>query len=333
MSSLLDFLKKTSSGAVWIYENEDRVYLSRFTDEQRKAYLYSEDFHMKSYATSGICLSFATECEKISVDTFIEPGSSRDFFCFDTYIDGVLCDCSGGSFDMRTGCDFTLEVSFGKGKKEVKIYFPQLACASVRDVRFDGVSVSDLSEEMYESIERPGKKVIFFGDSITQGYDSVHPSFDYVALVSKRLGYNFVNKGIGGDKHNAAVLFDDGICPDRIFVAYGTNDWFRLPSREIFADKIRAFYKRMREIYPQVPIFAISPVWRRDNDIERPTGDFFGIYRMICDICSEFENITVLDGTNFVGRTEDLFSDKRLHPNDNGFFIYAESLCRALEKY
>ena len=332
MSSLLGFLKKFSSGAPWLYEENGRVYLSRFTPEQRQAYLFSSDFYMKCFATSGVTLSFVTECEKILMDVYIQPGSSRDYFCFDTYVNGVLFDCSGGKLENREGMDFNFEVDLGKGRKEVTIYFPQLACASVKDIKFDGISVMDSTDKVCECPKKKLGKVIFFGDSITQGYDSLHPSLDYAAIVSSRLGFDFVNKGIGGDKYNAQVLVDDGGAVDRIFVAYGTNDWSCLPSREVFEKNIREYCEKLRSIYPNVPVFVISPVWRRDNDAVKPTGDFFGIYKMLCGICSEFENIKVLDGTNFVGRSEDLFSDKRLHPNDTGFFIYADSLCKALEK-
>ncbi|MBE6571299.1 MAG: hypothetical protein E7656_03495 [Ruminococcaceae bacterium] len=330
MKNMIEFLKKTSTGAVEIYEEKGRVYLARFSHEQREAYLYKPDFYTKTFATSGIIIAFETKAKSICAKTAIEQGSSRSFFYFDTYVNGVLCDHSGGQFEKGTETDFNLNIELADGKKLVEIYFPQLACASVKDFLFDGISVSDLCGEKWRPVEKNGKRVLFFGDSITQGYDAEHPSYDYAAITARRNGYEFVNKGIGGDVHNSRVLFKDSFDPELIFVAYGTNDWNGMPTRESFVSNIKGFYEKLTSIYPTTPIVAISPVWRKDNDIERPTGDFFGIHDTICDICADFENVTVVDGMNFVGRCEELFSDKKLHPNDLGFFTYAESLCRKL---
>ena len=44
------------------------------------------------------------------------------------------------------------------------------------------------------------------------------------------------------------------------------------------------------------------------------------------DLCGEYQNITVIDGWNFVPHFCDFYEDGFLHPNDMGFIFYAEAL-------
>jgi hypothetical protein len=47
----------------------------------------------------------------------------------------------------------------------------------------------------------------------------------------------------------------------------------------------------------------------------------------------DIEGVAVISGRHFVPEDTSLFGDFRLHPNDAGFEIQAESLWAELEKY
>jgi len=73
----------------------------------------------------------------------------------------------------------------------------------------------------------------FLGDSITQGYTTVFPSLTYSNVYARERNANCVNQGIG------AALFDKEnldpelpFSPDKVFVAYGTNDWTHSDERD-----------------------------------------------------------------------------------------------------
>ena len=70
------------------------------------------------------------------------------------------------------------------------------------------------------------KILVAYGDSITQGYDALHPSNAYIRRMADYLNAELINKSLGGVKFlpNLAAVPND-IDADYIFVAYGTNDW------------------------------------------------------------------------------------------------------------
>lgn len=336
---LISFLKDVCSGAVEITSCGDLAVLSRFSCDQRKAYEYSADFHMKTAATSGIIMRFKTTASDVVIKGKINKGSSRRFYYFDTYVNGVLYHHGGSdfveddfSYEYRADIN-SLDYCDNKdhSSKTVEIYFPQMACATVEDVIIGGVSVTDNGCN-WSPVACDTLKAVFYGDSITQGYDALHPSYTYPAIVSRRFGLDFVNKGIGGDKHNPDVLYADGFVPDAVFTAYGTNDWNGRPSSEEFCKNIDGYFERLSAIYPSTPIFAITPVWRRDGDRTTASGTYSDATQKLCDIASKYKLVTLLEGVDMVARPEDHFSDKRLHPNDLGFFVYADRLCDALLK-
>ena len=75
---------------------------------------------------------------------------------------------------------------------------------------------------------------------------------------------DLTNKGIGGD-----MVFPELVCereanmPDLITVAYGTNDW-GCRTQDEFLKKYTLFMQKLTEMYPKIPIYAITPVWRAD---------------------------------------------------------------------
>ena len=48
-------------------------------------------------------------------------------------------------------------------------------------------------------------------------------------------------------------------------------------------------------------------------------------------VALQYDNVIVIDGYDLVPHDTELFSDKRLHPNDDGFKYYAENLIKAIK--
>ena len=70
------------------------------------------------------------------------------------------------------------------------------------------------------------RKMLFIGDSITQGWDSTWDSLSYANHVTRFFNAYSVIQGIGGAKYHDTT-FDEAIDfePDVVIIAYGTNDW------------------------------------------------------------------------------------------------------------
>ena len=182
--------------------------------------------------------------------------------------------------------DFSKNFELGDGEKTVCVHLPW----SVKTV-MEEISVDDNS--FIEGI-KPKKKLIAYGDSITQGFEALRPSNRYIARLVERLGAEEFNKGIGGEKFFPELAeLKDSFMPDYITVAYGTNDWNCI-DRETFKSKCKAFYTNLSKNYPDSKIFAITPIWRKDYNADKIFGAFETVDKYIRELVEPFKNITVI---------------------------------------
>ena len=85
-----------------------------------------------------------------------------------------------------------------------------------------------------------------------------HPALAYATVMARTLDMSLLNLGVGGH------VFDvEGLCapphpaPDLITVAYGINDW----NRSCDIASARPWLGRLREWYPEAPVFVFEPIW------------------------------------------------------------------------
>lgn len=327
----LDFeqIRSISLGAVRVVETEGGVCLYRFTQEQEEIYRRtSADFYKKSFSTAGIKLYFETDSRSLYLKVNVKKGSSRNYFSFDVTVDGkpvgyldnfseVTLPQAYTTIQLPIG-EFSQSFALGEGSKKVCIYLPWSMAVEIQELSLD--------DNAFIKPVKYDKKLLAFGDSITQGYDALRPSRRYVARLAKTLGVEEINKGIGGEIFFPALAeAADDFEPDYITVAYGTNDWSKAREDD-FEERCHAFYAALSRNYPNAKIYAITPIWRKDCEEERAFGAFGRVAEDIERIVSDFPNITCIPGFDFVPRDENLFADLRLHPNDNGFDYYFRNL-------
>ena len=327
-------VRAITTGAVRVEEIDNTVHFFRFTKGQEELYKdRSNDFYMKTFASSGICLRFHTDSQTLFFSVHTDRGSSRSYFAFDVFVNGQkIGDLSNFSESAMIGnytkskCllgDFSKCFSLGTGEKEICIYFPWSVRVTLKElVLDDGSCITPV---------KPGRKMLCFGDSITHGYDAVYPSNKYVSKLADMLDAEEYNKAIGGE-----IFFPDlakareDFEPEYITVAYGTNDWSKCTAEEL-AHNCKAFFSNVSHNYPNAKIFVITPIWRKDMNEFRPFGEFRGVEEMIQKQAAVFGNISVIHGLEFVPPKETLFADLRLHPNDKGNAIYFENLSKHIK--
>lgn len=322
-------IKDITVGAVRVEKENGLVNFYRFTKEQEELYKARwQDFYMKTFATAGIRLLFKTNSKKIALTILTEQGSSRSYFSLDVLGDGIPVGYIDNFSDrvlpqaytkeQFTFGEFSKEFELGDGIKTVCVYMPWSTKTLIKEITVDDNS-------FIEAI-KPKKKLLAFGDSITQGYDALRPSNRYLSRLSDKLGVEEINKGIGGEVFFSELAkLKEPFVPDYITVAYGTNDWNR-KDFATFKDNCKGFYENLRNNYPDSKIFAITPVWRKDSCEERPFGEFKKAEEYIKEAVKDLENVTVVSGFDFVPKDEKFFADLRLHPNDKGFEHYFDKL-------
>lgn len=325
-----------ASGAERVTPEPDGIHFYRFTQGQEALYMEHKKQHrLKLFSASGIRLAFRTDSRKLLLKVLTEKASSRNYFSFDIYIDGKMADTLDNYSGQNIPPAYTeLEASYGafskefylgEGIKNITVYFPWSAKVILQGMELDDGAVVQPSV--------PPKKLLALGDSITQGYDALRPSNKYITRIADWLGAEEYNKAIGGDCFWPKLAdTDESFSPDYIIAAYGTNDWRRL-SEAVFTENCRGFYKNLSNRYPGVQIFAITPLWRADQDYEEPYCAHNQMEGNIRRLVRDIPNVIPISGYPLVPHRQEMFADLRLHPNDMGFDDYFKNLKEAIAPY
>ena len=240
---------------------------------------------------------FIWKCSEDTVELYVDGLAHQIFYVKDINEEGRLT--------------FTLP----EGVHDVVIYLAADATLLIKDFSIDS------------SYEIPVKttKVLWLGDSITQGYGPLRSSETYVSIANRTLNWDIINQGIGGyiyDKNSLMMM--PGFDPDKIVVALGTNQYGDGPAA------VEEYYKTLIDIYgTEKPILCISPIWRGDHLDELPV--FYGFCENVKEIAGRYPNIKVIDGLDLVPHLEEYFLDN-LHPNCLGTETYAANLVKLMKK-
>ena len=192
--------------------------------------------------------------------------------------------------------------------------------------------VKDLPEEgklMWQGTWKPvpkNEKVLWLGDSITQGYGPLRSAMTYVSVANRQLNYDLINQGIGGYVYDQNSLMKmDGYTPDKIIVALGTNQF----GCESMKD-VEAYYETLTGIYGnRIPILCITPLWRGDVPDGLPVLTRF--CRNVAEIAGRYSNVKVIDGFRLVPHLPEYFLDN-LHPNALGAEEYGRNLTEEIRR-
>lgn len=289
----------------------------RFTQRQMEVYALDEKFSVRSGAASGIVFACETDADAFLLEYRVFRCSSKDFFSFDLLVDGRL----SGHYEktLEESPEGILTFSLPAGEKRVEVLFPSLAGVEIRSMKLEGAS--------FRRPVRYAGKTLHLGDSITQGYTARFPSMDYVHLLAARLGGEIINQGVGGDTFRPETLDEDfPVQPDRIVIAYGTNDWSKKPREKLFGDA-QAYLDKVCRIFPGIPAYMLTPIWRADCGKDVPSGVPFAEWReTLAETASAHPQMCVIPGETLFPEIPELFEDGRLHPEERGFREYGSRL-------
>ena len=321
MELTLKDIQSIAHGALRVEKNElGEIALYRFTEKQMALYeRVNTAFFEKSFGTAGVRLEMDTDADTLDLKYHTRAASSRRFYYFDVFVDGVMVKHFG--HDEIKEAISVLHVDLPVGTHRVCIYFPNLAAASIRSLELsDGATFKPVKRE---------RKLLSFGDSITQGYDARFASQSYANLLADKLGAELVNMGIGGEVFRPELVDAEmNYTPDIVTIAYGTNDWSG-QERERTEKASVAFYENVRKAFPNAKIFAITPIWRADNHRVTKVG-VFEEGREIVRRAARGVGATIIEGDGMIPHLPEVCSDEYLHPNDYGFKFYANALYDAI---
>ena len=304
-------LKRLTHGVLELRQVGEYLSFQRFTQEQVQSLGFSEDFQRISQYSAGVLMRFKTDACKISFDYKRIVGTLKD--SIDVYVNDQMIH----AFLMEDlEMEGRLSISLPLEKKDIAIYFPTDVEIHIKNFCIDG---------KWSSVKPKKCKILWIGDSITQGVGSFMGSQTFVNLVSKKANCESLNQGIGGYGYMENTLKPlPGFQADKIVVALGTNDGV-----DGLYKRIERFYDTLHNVYGGLPTLVITPIWRGDDS--EKCSDLRTIKKMIADVCRRYENIQVVDGFDLVPPVTYCFYDN-LHPNAWGMEQYANNLLKVMKR-
>ena len=311
-------IKQITTGAVRTEVCEDGIHFYKCTEKQIAAWTEkNKELGMRAAGTTGVCLDFHTNSQNL---TFTVAQGKK----FELYINNLL----RAQFLIQDQNPISIPLCdpLGHSLEEcrVTLVFPSHDVGGVLSSLEldDGATVTPHTYDL---------NLLFIGDSITQGWASMYDSLSYAWRVTRHFNAHAINQGIGGAYFHEDCFDRIDFHPDVVLVAYGTNDFGRYKTYDEFRAHTSAHLKLITDEYRDAQIFVLSPIWRDKRD-GKSMGTFEGC-RAIVQQEAEALGLIHIDGLDLVPPIPTFFGDAYLHPNDEGFSLYAENLIIRLEQY
>jgi len=164
-----------------VIEVNNKICPIRFSEKQMDFYKeYNKMSMIRSFCPSGICIKGITNSTYLKLKFSIEKGKCREWMYFDLFVKDTLVQSSSADV-LKEGEIQTIIFDLTKylgNENEINItlYLPHTAA-----IVFDEICISE--QAYFNKISNRDKKLMCFGDSITQGMDAKHPSSTYPVLL------------------------------------------------------------------------------------------------------------------------------------------------------
>lgn len=317
MKLTLEQIKNITVGALNVWEADGAIRFARCTPKQTEAW-YKQDTVLgeRSEATTGIRFDFYTNSKTFAFTTKIVAN-------YEIYIDNVL---TYAYFKPDFEAEMSKKIELDGKEHRITFYLPSHDPGAL-----ESVEVDDAATLVPHKFDR---KILFIGDSITQGWESTWDSLSYAYHVSRFFNAESVIQGIGGAYYHDTT-FDEAIDfePDIVIVAYGTNDWGHgHKTLEAGREHCRKYLDQLVAKFGDKKMFGISPIWRADDDRITSMGSFESCVSYVKEEIIN-HGMILIDGQTLTPHVPDFYSDAYLHPDTKGFGIYALNLIAELQKH
>ncbi|MFI3213540.1 MAG: SGNH/GDSL hydrolase family protein [Eubacteriales bacterium] len=298
-----------------LYEEDGGIIPMRFSVTEFQYYsAIGEVETVRAYIPAGIRFSFYTESDNVNMRfrlfNFIRPQASFSLMENDEMMEEIIVT------DQMERVDICYRKK-NKGQVKIDLYLPHMVAVSL--MKFD---VNDAI-----SVPKKEKTLLSFGDSITQGAGCEICARSYTNQLSIELGMELYNKGVGGYIFDADSI-ERTVEPDIITIAYGTNDFSRWHDLEKTISDARKYCAKIKELFPDVPVYMMTPLWRADLLDEEKTL-FHQFTKALLTVAEEFQFPSVA-GEESIPHEEVLFDDK-VHPLAAGCDFVAKALLKIMK--
>ena len=306
-------IRSLTHGADHFTEEEDGLHFHKCTAKQEAAWkaISPEKLYRRSLQTSGVRLEMETDADSI---TFEAPAGDK----YEIWLNGVFFRQIRMK-ELRERGE-TPNISLGEGKKRILFALPSHSHGVLSSFSLNGAT-------FFRSVGYE-KKMLFIGDSITQGWNSQYDTLSFAYRTATTLGADFHINGIGGAYYVPETFDRISFEPDTVVIAYGTND-FGGTTRTVEENRANTdgFLDRVKTAYGDRRVIVLTPIWRADKDAE-----WHRVARSCIAEAATDRGFEVVNGEWLFPHHTAFFADGFLHPNELGFSVYAERLIGYFQK-
>ena len=204
---------------------------------------------------------------------------------------------------------------------------------------------------MSSTVDNP-KRVIFFGDSITELGVQKGGYIDIISKTLKDKGlsdqFQLIGAGIGGNKiYDLYLRLEEDVIskkPDLVFIYVGINDvWHKAWGTGTDEDKFKRFYEaviiKIQASGAEVVLCTPTVIGERKEFTNPQDGDlnqYAEIIRQLakennsklCDLRSIF--VEYEQANNHENKVKDILTNDRVHLNDKGNHVVASAMLKLM---
>lgn len=296
---------------------------------------YSDANRALAEHTTGGTIRFITDAETISLhihnrasSTGMHHFTDRGAYGVDAYV-GTGTKRSYVGKVMQTFADSPSynegTIDLPKGINEVQINLPLYGGIEKLEVGFPN------GAKLGAPTERTNKAIAFYGSSITQGGCVSRPANAYTHIICRALDADCVSYGFSGSAMGELAVAEH--IASRDLGCFVMDYDYNSPSLEHLEATHEPFFKRIREIQPELPIvFVTHPFYSDPTDGDKAR---IKIVKKTYENARENgdKNVYFVDSSDFFTKEmRDLYAVDYLHPNDLGQFSMAEHIYAVVKK-
>jgi hypothetical protein len=207
----------------------------------------------------------------------------------------------------------------------VRIWLPCLRGCTIGRIWGDGTTMEPVASR---------QQLLIFGDSISQGFVAGNPALSWPSLLAKKLGFDVVNQGIGGQVFQPTTL--PGLARTielaAIIVEFGANYRYERCSRQEVARDIRIYLEELSQLWADVPCWVLTPLWHNENVWPtNPASCFSDVPAVIAESTKVHPAMHLVEGTDLLDSDSTFFADGFEHPNAAGSEQIATRLAKIMK--
>ncbi len=211
-----------------------------------------------------------------------------------------------------------------KQLREITVFLPLYS--GVKQLEIGLAPGAELKAPRKRKIERP---ILFYGSSITQGGCASRPGNNYTAMLCRELDAPEINLGFSGNAKGEIAMAE--AIGSLELAAFVMDYDYNAPTAEHLKNTHEPFFKKVRELQPNLPIVLLSSIRPKNADSDSRNAVVKTTYDNA--IAAGDKNVYFIDGRTLFGDVPRKYvTVDGTHPTDLGFYLMFRSVLPVLKQ-